>query len=72
MSNISRGPLQTLENHWHFQPIGEDQCEVDFRVAFEFRNRLLEKIIGSQFRRAMEKMVTAFEERATALYGSGV
>ena len=64
------GPLQDLDNVWQFRPLGPDACEIDFCVQFRFRNALFEKLAGQYFDRAFRKMVTAFEERARALYGS--
>ncbi len=64
------GPLQDLDNVWTFRSLGPDACEIDFCVQFRFRNALFEKLAGQYFDRAFRKMVTAFEERARALYGS--
>lgn len=64
------GPLQDLDNVWHFRPLGSDACEVDFRVDFTFRSAMFEKLAGQYFDRAFRKMVAAFEERARTLYGS--
>lgn len=64
------GPLQDLDNVWHFRPTGEGSCEVDFSVDFKFRNALFEKLAGQFFDRAFRKMVAAFETRAEQLYGS--
>lgn len=64
------GPLQDLDNVWHFRPLGEDACEIDFHVEFRFRNALFEKLAGQYFDRAFRKMVAAFETRAAELYGS--
>ncbi|MBV1916445.1 MAG: type II toxin-antitoxin system RatA family toxin [Sphingomonadaceae bacterium] len=63
------GPLTDLDNHWTFRALGPDRCEVDFRVEFEFRNPLFEKLAGQYFDKAFRKMVAAFEERAEELYG---
>ena len=63
------GPLRDLDNSWRFRPV-EGGCEIDFAVDFAFRNPLFEKIAGQYFDRAFRKMVSAFEERAAALYGS--
>lgn len=64
------GPFRWLENHWHFRPLDSGGCEVDFRVDFEFRSALLERLVGAVFHRAMVKVVAGFEARAEALYGS--
>ncbi|MBM3596031.1 MAG: type II toxin-antitoxin system RatA family toxin [Alphaproteobacteria bacterium] len=64
------GPLKDLDNHWKFRPLGTENCEVDFHVDFAFRNALFEKLAGQYFDKAFRKMVAAFEERASQLYGS--
>jgi len=64
------GPLRDLDNVWHFKPLNDDSCEIDFSVEFTFRNALFEKLAGQYFDRAFRKMVTAFEERAADLYGN--
>ncbi|MBT3767978.1 MAG: type II toxin-antitoxin system RatA family toxin [Rhodospirillaceae bacterium] len=64
------GPFKYLENKWIFDPHGDGECLVDFYVDFEFRSRLLEKIMGPLFEKAVHRMITAFESRADELYGS--
>jgi coenzyme Q-binding protein COQ10 len=63
------GPFRYLNNHWHFKPVAEDACEVDFFVDFEFRSKALQLIIGVVFQEAMRRIVRAFEGRAKQLYG---
>jgi coenzyme Q-binding protein COQ10 len=63
------GPMRDLDNVWQFRAI-DGGCEIDFLVDFTFRNAMFEKLAGQYFDRAFRKMVTAFEERAEALYGS--
>lgn len=63
------GPFKYLNNHWIFNEAGEDACEIDFFVDFEFHSRLLQKIMGVLFNEAVRRMVTAFEARAAELYG---
>ncbi|HAB37513.1 MAG TPA: ubiquinone-binding protein, partial [Rhodobacteraceae bacterium] len=43
-------------------------CEVFFFVDFEFRNAILQGIIGIVFNEAMQRIVRAFERRAATLY----
>ncbi len=64
------GPLRDLDNLWTFRPVGTDSCEIEFNVAFTFRNPLLEKLAGQYFDKAFRKMVAAFEKRAEQLYGT--
>lgn len=62
------GPFRHLKSSWAFRP-APGGCEVEFLVDFEFRNALLQKIIGVVFDEAMHRVVAAFERRAAALHG---
>ncbi|XXK32494.1 type II toxin-antitoxin system RatA family toxin [Rhodobacteraceae bacterium nBUS_24] len=62
------GPFRYMRSHWAFRPDGAG-CEVDFFVDFEFKNALLQGIIGVVFNEAMLRIVCAFERRAAELYG---
>ena len=64
------GPFKYLNNHWHFRPLSDQSCEVDFFVDFEFKSRTLQAIIGVVFNEAMRRIVRAFEDRAAVLYGT--
>jgi coenzyme Q-binding protein COQ10 len=63
------GPFTFLENRWHFQPRGERACEVEFYIAYDFRSRLFERLVGRLFAKAVERYTSAFETRADAVYG---
>lgn len=63
------GPFRYLNNHWIFNETPNGACEIDFFVDFEFRSRILQKLIGALFNEAVRRMVSAFETRAKALYG---
>jgi coenzyme Q-binding protein COQ10 len=63
------GPLKHLSTEWRFTPVA-DGCDVDFRVEFEFRSRLLGRIIEVFFNEAIVMMANAFETRARSLYGA--
>jgi coenzyme Q-binding protein COQ10 len=64
------GPFRHLENHWQFSPAEDGGCEVDFFLDFEFRSRMLQRLIGVVFQEAVRRMVAAFESRAKAIYGT--
>ncbi len=64
------GPLKDLDNTWHFRALDGQSCEIEFHVDFSFRSPLFEKMAGQYFDKAFRKMVAAFEERASVLYGS--
>lgn len=64
------GPFKYMISHWAFAdtPTG---CDVSFHVDFQFKNVILQKVIGLVFNEAMHRIVRAFETRAQALYGAG-
>ncbi|HGG03830.1 MAG TPA: type II toxin-antitoxin system RatA family toxin [Aliiroseovarius sp.] len=62
------GPFKYMRSYWHMHD-HPDGCEVEFFVDFEFRNALLQKVIGVVFNEAMQRVVRAFETRAADLYG---
>lgn len=64
------GPFRHMKSWWHITP-DPGGCRVEFFVDFEFRNAILQGIIGLVFNEAMQRVVRAFEKRAEALYGPG-
>lgn len=66
---LVEGPFHHLTNRWSFVPRAGGGTEIGFFLDFRFRSRLLEGLIGGMFSRAAVRMVTAFKERADALYG---
>jgi coenzyme Q-binding protein COQ10 len=67
--SYSEGPFKYLNNHWLFVAQDDGGCLIDFYVDFEFRSRMLQKIIAVFFNEAVKRMVSAFEARAHQLYG---
>lgn len=63
------GPMKYLTNHWEFIRENDGSCTIDFYVAFEFKNRLIQNLIGAFFNELVRRMVSSFEARAKALYG---
>jgi coenzyme Q-binding protein COQ10 len=63
------GPFKHLENVWLFRPVDTDSCEVGFRIAYEFRSRVLQSVMGKVFDKAFRKFADAFEARADQIYG---
>ena len=45
------------------------ECEVEFFIDFEFKSRFLRGVMGVFFGEAVNRMVTAFENRANVIYG---
>jgi len=61
------GPFRYMHSLWSFENSGQG-CEVKFSVNFEFKNAMFQSIIGLVFNDAMQRIVRAFERRATDLY----
>jgi coenzyme Q-binding protein COQ10 len=67
--NYAEGPFRYLSNHWTFTSVAGG-CRVGFFVDFEFKSRLLQRLIEVLFSEAVRRMVGAFEKRARDLYGA--
>ena len=59
------------DNQRYKEFIEEDDggCTIDFFVDFEFRSKLMQKLIGVLFNDAVKIMVKSFEDRAKNIYG---
>ena len=66
------GPFSRLQNRWSFKPTGDDTCEVEFYIDYEFRSRTFGMLMGAVFDTVFRKMAATFEERADKVYGAGV
>src|ERR1700692_2215285 len=64
------GPFQKMSNRWSFLPAGEDACDVEFFIAYEFRSRTLGLLMGAMFDADFSRFSAAFERRADQIYGS--
>ncbi len=65
------GPFRRLANRWSFH---DDQggTRVEFDIDFLFKARLLDALLAANFHRAVERLMSCFEDRAQALYGSPI
>lgn len=63
------GPFKFMKSNWSFEDV-DGGCNVTFFVDFEFKNAILQSIIGVVFNEAMTRIVRAFERRAQALYSA--
>ena len=68
--SLLHGPFRRLYNRWKFNahPMG---TSVEFEIDFEFKSRLLDRMLTANFHHAVDRLIGCFEERAKALYGSG-
>ena len=68
------GPFKHLSGYWKFTEIcdatGQSRgTKVDLHIQFEFKNALLEMLMGKSFEASCGSLVNAFTQRAKALYG---
>ncbi|WP_434286997.1 type II toxin-antitoxin system RatA family toxin [Celeribacter sp. SCSIO 80788] len=63
------GPFRYMKSWWVFTPAADGGCDIEFFVDFEFKNAILQGVIGVVFNEAMQRIVRAFERRAQELYG---
>jgi coenzyme Q-binding protein COQ10 len=63
------GPFKTLVNQWSFEahPTG---TKIIFDIDFEFKSKLLDKLLAANFDYAVRRLIGCFEDRAKALYGA--
>jgi coenzyme Q-binding protein COQ10 len=64
------GPFRRMNNRWRFHPAGEEVCEVEFFLVYEFRSRALGMLMGSVFDAAFRRFAAAFERRADKIYAA--
>ena len=53
-----------MENRWTFRAAGEQSCEVEFFINYEFKSRTLGLLMGTMFDAAFRRFAAAFEKRA--------
>jgi len=66
--HLIEGPFKSLTGHWSFAAIGERGSKIQFRVEFEFKNRLTAAALGGTFETLCGTIVEAFAQRAKAIY----
>ncbi len=65
---LINGPFKLLVGHWHFIALTPSACKIEFRLNYEFSNKLLEKIVGPVFHYIASTFVEAFIKRAELVY----
>lgn len=63
------GPFRKLANRWAFFR-AEGGTRIEFDIDFEFKSRLLDELLKANFHQAVDRLMSCFEDRARALYGS--
>ncbi|WP_341787092.1 type II toxin-antitoxin system RatA family toxin [Rickettsia endosymbiont of Cantharis rufa] len=57
------GPFEYLKSTWQFVPCAVG-TELKFLINFKMKSVIQDKLIGTYFTKATEKMIVAFEKRA--------
>jgi len=63
------GPFSRMQNRWVFRPVGENACDVEFFIEYEFKSRAFAMLAGALFDTVFRKYAGAFEKRADDIYG---
>lgn len=66
---LMHGPFRDLTGLWQFEAIGARGSRVQFRVQFEFKNRLTAAAFDAVFESLCGSIVDAFAQRAQKVYG---
>lgn len=67
--SLLSGPFRKLHNRWRFEE-HESGTAVQFEIDFEFKIRMLDRLLDANFDHAVNKLIACFDERARALYGA--
>jgi len=62
--------FERFEQIWTFDPAAQGGTNVEYRVDFHFRSRVLQALIGASFVERSEMMVRGYMLRARRLYGA--
>ena len=68
LAEYLEGPFSRMENRWVFHPTGEQTCNVEFFISYEFKSRTLGLLMGAMFDAAFRRFAVAFERRADVVY----
>ena len=65
---LTHGPFRDLTGEWRFEAIGARGSRVNFKVEFEFKNRLTAAAFNAVFETLCGSIVDAFAVRAQKIY----
>lgn len=61
---LLEGPFRHFAAQWNFTPLGPGASKIEFRVEYEFANRVVAKALEPLFNHFADSMVEAFTDRA--------
>lgn len=67
---LKDGPFKYLEGDWRFIELKQDACKIEFRLQYEFSNRILEKVIAPVFSYIATTFVDTFVAQADKVYST--
>ncbi len=67
LMRLVEGPFKVLEGSWHFSPVANNGCRIDFKLRFQFSNPLKSVLFESLFEEVQAELVRAFVARAQSL-----
>ena len=67
-----QGPVKHLVSEWKIVPTGDNRCDINFTVDYALKSKMLQMVLSGMFDMAVRKVMSAFEERARALYGPAI
>ena len=62
--SLVKGPFKTLNGTWKFESLGENMCNVEFRISWEMANFFFEKTTGFVFGQLSQKIFDSFIRKA--------
>ena len=65
---LQDGPFRCLDGNWRFISLSPTACKIEFKLHYEFSNKLLEKLLGPVFHFVANSFVDAFTHRAEKVY----
>jgi ribosome-associated toxin RatA of RatAB toxin-antitoxin module len=66
---LHEGMFRNLDGTWRFTPLGETACKAEFKLHYEFANKVVEKAIGPVFNVIANTFIDSFVKRAQTLHG---
>ena len=67
--SLLSGPFKQLNGYWSFANAGDGMSKIDFRMSYEYKNRIIKLALNKIFTRIGDTLVSSFVERAHSLYG---
>ncbi|WP_165008846.1 type II toxin-antitoxin system RatA family toxin [Neisseria yangbaofengii] len=66
--DLLEGPFKTLCGTWRFVDLGDDMCQIEFKLEYEFSSTILSAMISPVFNHLSGTLVDAFVKEADRRY----